>query len=98
MVGLAQEVEDLVHRSSDLRGYLKERHKDCPPKKPIPSSDTNRYTFPTLSGQARQGIMTRNDAAIERDPSTMRISLTVTAGPNEGQVFTFDGHDTFIVG
>ncbi len=28
----------------------------------------------------------------------MRITLTVTGGPHEGQVFTFDGHDTFIVG
>ncbi len=28
----------------------------------------------------------------------MRISLRVMAGPNEGQVFTFDCHDTFIVG
>lgn len=28
----------------------------------------------------------------------MRISLTVTAGPHEGQVFSFEGHDTFIVG
>src|SRR5207248_11205826 len=28
----------------------------------------------------------------------MRISLTVTAGPHEGTVFTFAGHDTFIVG
>jgi pSer/pThr/pTyr-binding forkhead associated (FHA) protein len=28
----------------------------------------------------------------------MRITLTVTAGPHKGQVFTFAGHDTFIVG
>jgi serine/threonine-protein kinase len=28
----------------------------------------------------------------------MRITLTVTAGPHEGRVFTFDRHDTFIVG
>ncbi len=28
----------------------------------------------------------------------MRITLTVTGGPHEGKVFTFDGHDTFIVG
>lgn len=28
----------------------------------------------------------------------MRISLTVTAGPHKGKVFTFVGHDTFLVG
>src|SRR5262245_52499086 len=28
----------------------------------------------------------------------MRITLTVTEGPHEGQHFTFEGHDTFIVG
>jgi serine/threonine-protein kinase len=28
----------------------------------------------------------------------MRITLTVTAGPHKGRVFTFDRHDTFIVG
>jgi serine/threonine-protein kinase len=28
----------------------------------------------------------------------MRITLTVTAGPHKGQVFTFAGHDTFLVG
>jgi serine/threonine-protein kinase len=28
----------------------------------------------------------------------MRITLTVTAGPHQGRVFTFGGHDTFIVG
>jgi serine/threonine-protein kinase len=28
----------------------------------------------------------------------MRITLTVTAGPHEGRIFHFDGHDTFIVG
>ena len=28
----------------------------------------------------------------------MRITLAVTAGPHEGRSFTFDGHDTFIVG
>ncbi len=28
----------------------------------------------------------------------MRITLTVTEGPHQGQVFTFDGHDTFLVG
>jgi eukaryotic-like serine/threonine-protein kinase len=30
--------------------------------------------------------------------NTMRITLTVTAGPHKGRVFTFAGHDTFIVG
>jgi serine/threonine-protein kinase len=29
---------------------------------------------------------------------TMRIDLTVTAGPHAGRVFTFEGHDTFLVG
>ena len=28
----------------------------------------------------------------------MRITLTVTEGPHQGQVFAFDGHDTFLVG
>jgi serine/threonine-protein kinase len=28
----------------------------------------------------------------------MRITLTVTAGPHEGRVFMFAGHDTFLVG
>jgi serine/threonine-protein kinase len=28
----------------------------------------------------------------------MRITLTVIEGPHQGQVFTFDGHDTFLVG
>jgi serine/threonine-protein kinase len=28
----------------------------------------------------------------------MRITLTVTAGPHEGKVFAFAGHDTFLVG
>src|SRR5208282_2667762 len=28
----------------------------------------------------------------------MRIILTVTAGPHKGQEFTFDRHDTFLVG
>ena len=28
----------------------------------------------------------------------MRITLTVTEGPHQGQVFVFDGHDTFLVG
>src|SRR5207302_378500 len=28
----------------------------------------------------------------------MRITLTVTAGPHKGRVFTFVGHDTFLVG
>ncbi len=30
--------------------------------------------------------------------SSLRISLTVTAGPHQGRVFTFIGHDTFVVG
>src|SRR5438105_3144039 len=28
----------------------------------------------------------------------MRITLTVTAGPHAGKVFSFHGHDTFLVG
>ena len=28
----------------------------------------------------------------------MRITLTVTEGPHQGQAFVFDGHDTFLVG
>ncbi|MFL5243451.1 MAG: protein kinase domain-containing protein [Gemmataceae bacterium] len=28
----------------------------------------------------------------------MRITLTVTAGPHEGEAFPFEGHDTFLVG
>jgi len=28
----------------------------------------------------------------------MRIDLTVTAGPHQGRVFTFAGHDMFLVG
>jgi serine/threonine-protein kinase len=28
----------------------------------------------------------------------MRITLTVTDGPHQGQAFVFDGHDTFLVG
>src|SRR5947209_10460408 len=28
----------------------------------------------------------------------MRVTLSVTAGPHKGQVFTFAGHETFIVG
>lgn len=28
----------------------------------------------------------------------MQLTLTVTAGPHKGRVFTFSGHDTFIVG
>src|SRR5438046_123731 len=28
----------------------------------------------------------------------MQVTLTVTAGPNTGKVFTFSGHDVFIVG
>jgi serine/threonine-protein kinase len=28
----------------------------------------------------------------------MRIILTVTAGPHEGQTFSFEGHETFVVG
>src|SRR5947208_5858442 len=28
----------------------------------------------------------------------MRITLTVVDGPHKGQVFTFSGHDTFLVG
>jgi serine/threonine-protein kinase len=28
----------------------------------------------------------------------MRITLTVTEGPHQGRVFTFSGHDTFLVG
>ena len=28
----------------------------------------------------------------------MRITLTVTAGPHKGKVFSFVGHDTFVVG
>src|SRR5690242_2669428 len=35
---------------------------------------------------------------ILQDNEAMRITLTVTGGPHEGKVFTFDGHDTFIVG
>jgi serine/threonine-protein kinase len=31
-------------------------------------------------------------------PDSMRITLTVTAGPHKGQVFSFVGHDTFLVG
>jgi hypothetical protein len=30
--------------------------------------------------------------------STMRITLTVTAGPHEGREYSFAEHDTFIVG
>src|SRR5437867_2880281 len=28
----------------------------------------------------------------------MRVTLTVTAGPNQGQVFLFEQHDLFLVG
>src|SRR5262245_40432269 len=28
----------------------------------------------------------------------MRVTLTVLAGPHQGRVFTFSGHDTFLVG
>jgi serine/threonine-protein kinase len=31
-------------------------------------------------------------------PASMRITLTVTAGPHKGRVFSFAGHDTFLVG
>src|SRR6516164_204093 len=31
-------------------------------------------------------------------PGVLLITLTVVAGPHEGQVFTFAGHDTFLVG
>src|SRR5262245_57153866 len=29
---------------------------------------------------------------------SMRVMLTVTAGPHKGRVFVFSGHDTFLVG
>src|SRR5262249_27329729 len=29
---------------------------------------------------------------------TMRVLIAVIAGPHQGQVFTFTGHDTFLVG
>src|SRR5437868_13840100 len=32
------------------------------------------------------------------DAGEFRITLTVTAGPHDGQVFAFTGHDMFIVG
>jgi eukaryotic-like serine/threonine-protein kinase len=32
------------------------------------------------------------------ETAAMRITLTVTEGPHQGQVFVFDGHDTFLVG
>jgi hypothetical protein len=28
----------------------------------------------------------------------MRLHIAVIAGPHQGQVFTFTGHDTFLVG
>jgi serine/threonine-protein kinase len=31
-------------------------------------------------------------------PDAMKVTLTVTAGPHRGESFTFDEHDTFIVG
>jgi serine/threonine-protein kinase len=34
----------------------------------------------------------------EARAAIMHITLTVTAGPHQGQVFQFTGHDTFIVG
>src|SRR5262245_56240621 len=33
-----------------------------------------------------------------RDARAMKVILSVTAGPHQGKEFTFDGHDTFLVG
>ncbi len=34
----------------------------------------------------------------ESGPYTLQVRLDVVAGPNRGQTFTFDGHQTFLVG
>ncbi len=38
------------------------------------------------------------DDASNASDGSLRISLTVTAGPHKGKMFTFLGHDTFVVG
>jgi serine/threonine-protein kinase len=39
-----------------------------------------------------------SDDRLRTKESTLKVSLTVTAGPHEGQAFEFVEHDTFIVG
>ena len=37
-------------------------------------------------------------AAVHEGGGRVELKLTVTAGPHQGREFTFDGHDTFLVG
>jgi serine/threonine-protein kinase len=44
------------------------------------------------------GCDNRRIVKLDRHDTAMRITLHVTAGPHEGRVFAFGGHDMFIVG
>ncbi len=50
------------------------------------SNDTEKVDIPSA------------DEASNASDGSLRISLTVTAGPHKGKMFTFIGHDTFVVG
>jgi serine/threonine-protein kinase len=48
--------------------------------------------YPDQRGSAR------NDRRACGQRTAMKITLTVTAGPHKGRIFTFTGHDRFLVG
>src|SRR5579864_5367758 len=49
-----------------------------------------------FEGSAKVNAFDCRSAIAERRP--MRVTLKVIGGPHKGQVYTFAGHDTFLVG
>jgi serine/threonine-protein kinase len=57
-----------------------------------------RADVPAGTGGSRRDRPRPGTPSLARGGGTMRVTLTVTAGPHKGRVFTFAGHETFIVG
>jgi serine/threonine-protein kinase len=71
----------------------------------LPREPANRLRYRILRELGRGGppqgcsrVDIEPGSPLRGEHGVIRITLTVTAGPHEGRVFSFEGHDTFVVG
>src|SRR5205814_1356517 len=96
-VGLRREAQ-VGHRLHHLPRSLHDGHK---PDLPRMTDRRDTAIIPIFGGfrwppWPARGIY-ETEPAHGLSATAMQITLTVTAGPHQGRVFTFAGHDTFMV-